>query len=97
MYREIHEPGFNLGMAVGAEKNALPRLLSDLLQRPGDASLGKSEGLLAGISMMKLECRDAAVVTAQHALSPGLLNQDLLDLPPPALHGVCAALLATGA
>src|SRR5919106_6794119 len=67
-------------MAIRAEENALRGLLTDLVDEPGDAAPGQTEGLLLGIKVVELKRRDTAVVAAELTLPAVLVDEDLFHL-----------------
>ena len=82
-------------MTVGAQQDALGDLLTNVVERPGDAPLGDPESLLSRIEVVKLKGAETAVIAAQHTLAAGLLDKNLLDLSPPAGNGLGSALLTS--
>jgi hypothetical protein len=89
----------DLGVAVCAQQDAFPSLGPCGVDAAGNALAGQREALLRWDAMVKLECCDAAVVSAEGARSTGLVDEDALH-PPPAvgdlllatqLAAICAA------
>jgi hypothetical protein len=74
-------------VAVGTEKDAFRRLGPDGIDRTRDATHRDPKLLRGRISVVELERVKTAAVTAEHALTAGLLNEDLFDPAAPPSNG----------
>jgi hypothetical protein len=70
-------------VAIRAQENALSRLCTKALDASRHAFGGHSEILGAGVDVMELEGRQAAVVATKRATTAALTNQKPLYLTPP--------------
>jgi hypothetical protein len=83
-------------MAIGAQENALPQLLSDLLPAPRIAAAGDAELLSLRAEMVELQGVRAPIVSAD--LTPAALGGERLaaQLAASALDGLNQVLAAIG-
>src|SRR5689334_8022696 len=77
-------------MAVGAEQDALLRLLTQARQRARQAATGKTELLLPRIQVVELQGTNVGVIPAAHALATSLPHDPRSQLAPALHHGVPA-------
>jgi hypothetical protein len=71
-------PRLDLGMAVGAQENALARLGAQFFETVC-ATSREAELFRSGIRVVELESRGAMVIAAQAASPASLLNENALD------------------
>jgi hypothetical protein len=93
----LSDARFDLGVAVGTERDALARFGARAVQGASDAHVAEAKALLGRISVMELESTDVAVVAAQGASASGLLNECLLDLLATSRDGLGSAMKASPA
>src|ERR1700754_3017697 len=78
----MRSPGLDLGMAVGAEQDALAGFRPCRLQRAGHAAARKRERLLTRIDVVEMQAGERAVVSADDARAAGLGDENPLALAP---------------
>jgi hypothetical protein len=82
-------------VTIRAQQEALANLGTKTLNTSGHSILGDTELLQGRVEMMELQRRNTAVVAAEPAASPRLLDEDLLDSSATPHHGFLAAPAAT--
>jgi hypothetical protein len=81
-------------MAIRAQKIALACLRTHRGDRPRKPAVAQSKPLCAWVAVVELEGRWVAVVTTDHAATPGFRNKNLLHPTPPPSDLIGATLRA---
>jgi hypothetical protein len=83
MLGQRKHPGLDLGVAIGAQQDALARLFSKRLDGTRESPAAEPKSLLCGIDVMEVECSRVGVEPAEQACAASLLDERALRAPPP--------------
>jgi hypothetical protein len=86
--RDIRCARLNLRVAIGAKKDALPRLVANFFDCPSDPAAADRECLQGRIEMVKLQRARMIVKSTNRASTASFADEDFLDASSSSGHGL---------